>query len=126
MKSIDLTGFNAVQNRAILDLLVLGMYSDHHLAAAEDRRIHAFLQAAGFPAEYDQNREFDAAVTRVRPHLASMDSAQKLAANLVRNFEAADLRSRVSQLVEDLLKCDRQVTAGESLYLTLVREALRI
>ena len=66
---INLTGFSEAQRRALFDLLILAMYADGHLTTVADEQIEQLLVAMGFTEESDRQREFDAAVTRMRPFI---------------------------------------------------------
>ena len=46
--AVNTKGFSAEQQSALLDLLVLGMYQDRHLALAEDRRVQSLLKSFDF------------------------------------------------------------------------------
>jgi hypothetical protein len=69
---IDLTDFSADQYQALFDLLVLAMYADGHLTTVEDEQLQKLLTAMGHTEESDRQREFDAAVTRMRPFVQSI------------------------------------------------------
>jgi hypothetical protein len=66
---IDLTGFTGAQQHALFDLLILAMYADGQLTSIEDEQLQELLGSMGFTEESDRQREFDAAVTRIRPEL---------------------------------------------------------
>ena len=76
---IGLTGFSTAQQRALLDLLVLAMYADGHLTTIEDEQLQKLLTAFGHTEEFDRQREFDAAVTRMRPFAQSIQKAKEQA-----------------------------------------------
>jgi hypothetical protein len=76
---IDLTGFSAAQKQALFDLLILAMYADGHLSSVEDEQLQKLLAGMGFVDEIDRQREFDAAVTRIRPSMQSIYKAKELA-----------------------------------------------
>ena len=64
---IDLTDFSVSQQHALFDLLILAMYADGHLTTFEDEQLQTILASMGFIEEMDRQREFDQAVTRMRP-----------------------------------------------------------
>lgn len=76
---IDPTDFSAAQQRALFDLLILAMYADGHLTTFEDEQLQKLLAAMGFTEEIDRQREFDAAVTRIRPVVQSIHKAKEQA-----------------------------------------------
>lgn len=74
---IDLTDFSAAQHRALFDLLILAMYADGHLTTFADGQLQELLAAMGATEEPDRQREFDAAVTRMRPVVQSVRKAKE-------------------------------------------------
>ena len=62
---MDLNAFNPRERQALLDIFVLGMYADGHLASAEDAQARRLLAAMGHETLDDRNRELDAAITRI-------------------------------------------------------------
>lgn len=123
---MNLKTLSEKQRHALLDLLVLGMYSDAHLAAAEDADVRQLLGEMGVDADSDRDREIDAAVARVRKHTASVASARKYAVGLARAFQAKDQRRQAQELLDELLASDSTVTESEKSFAAVVGEALRL
>ncbi len=123
---MNLKTLSEPQRRALLDLLVLGMYSDAHLAAAEDADVRQLLGEMGFEADSDRDREIDAAVTRVRKHTASVKAARNYATDLAQVFQAKDQRRQVHELLDELLASDDTVAESEKNFAAVVGEALRV
>jgi uncharacterized tellurite resistance protein B-like protein len=123
---MNLRTLSEQHRHALLDLLVLGMYADGHLAAAEDAEVRRLLGETGVEADSDRNREIDAAVTRVRKHTSSAESAREYATSLAQVFQARDQRRQVQERLSELLAIDRKVTAAENSFSAVVVEALRI
>jgi hypothetical protein len=73
---IDLKDFSASQQYALFDLLILTMYADSHLTKFEDEQLQTLLASMGFTEEMDRQREFDQAVTRMRPSVQSIHKAK--------------------------------------------------
>jgi len=126
MADIDACGFTEAQRQALLDLLLLGMYADGHLASAEDAALHQLLGRMGVESKYDQDRELDAAVTRVRQHLQPPEAAQTYVKALARTFSSPELRRRAAGVLEQFLDSDERLTAVEHQFLATVREAFGI
>lgn len=118
---MDLKTLGTEQRNALIDLLVLGMYADGHLARAEDGRIARALQAMGWDARSDQEREFDAAVTRVRKYSDSKQQIQIRAQALARAFSSADDRRQALAALEEVLASDHRVTPAEGRFLDVIR-----
>lgn len=114
------------QRRALLDLLVLAMYVDGHLASSEDVGLRRILGEMGFKSVYDRNKEFDASVTRVRPYAETGDMARKHAATLVVVFGTAEQRQYVASALAEFMVSDHAINAQESRLLTAVKEMLSI
>lgn len=115
---IDLTGFSAPQQRALFDLLILAMYADGHLTTAEDEQLQQLLTAFGFTEEFDREREFDAAVTRVRPFVQSIQKAKEEALSLAEAFTTRGQQQQVYEAVQQIMTSDRHVSTWESTLLS--------
>lgn len=120
---MNLDDFTDPQREALLDLAMLAMYADGHLAAAEDERVHRLLGALGFNTDYDRNKHYDTAVSRVSRHSQTAASAREYTAGLAQSFTAREQRQQVLGILDDLLTSDSQVAPKESSYLGIVREA---
>jgi uncharacterized tellurite resistance protein B-like protein len=123
---MNIADFTNEQREALLDLLVLAMYADGHLASAEEARLGELLLKMGAQSDSDRDRQLDAAVTRVRQHAASTEAAQAYAASLTQAFQARNQRRRVLDLMDDLMATDSHITLTEGSLSTVVREALRL
>lgn len=122
MKTDDL---NAAQKESLLDLAILAMYADGHLAAKEDERIHRLLTALGYASEYDQNVQYDSALRRVSPHAQNGNAARQHAVTLADAFTTAEQKRRVLELLDGLVTSDNSVALQETVFLSTVREALQ-
>jgi hypothetical protein len=122
--STDLGGFTGPQCLALLDLLVLAMYADGHLALAEDARLKDLLSAMGWKTAHERNQQLDAAVTRVRQSSLTADTAAAHAARLAQSFTTQQQRRQVYDLLEDLMSRDRQVAPQENNFLSAVNKEL--
>jgi hypothetical protein len=126
MANIDATGFTEAQRQALLDLLLLGMYADGHLASAEDATLHGLLRGMGVESKYDQDREMDAAVTRVRQHLERPEDAEAYVKSLAQGFSSPELRRQAAGVLEQFLDSDERLTTVEHQFLATVRAAFGI
>jgi uncharacterized tellurite resistance protein B-like protein len=116
--------FTEQQKQALLDLATLAMYADGHLASAEDERVRRLLGKMGFRAEYDCNREYDAAITRIRPHFESAANARAYAEGLAQIFSSREQRLVVLEMLDDVVTSDRHVSLQESDLISSLREIL--
>ena len=123
---MDLKSLSEPQRQALLDLLVLGMYSDGHLAAAEFVKLRQLLGRMGLDSEFDRDRALDASATRVRKAASNSEAARGYATGLTQMFQSKDQRRQVHDLLDDLLGVDNQVAIVESNFSAVVREALRL
>ena len=115
---IDLTGFSAAQQRALFDLLILAMYADSHLTAIEDEQLQKLLTAFGYTEEFDRQREFDAAVTRMRPFVQSLQQAKEQALLLAAAFTSRKQQQQVYGAVQEIITTDRHVSSWENTLLS--------
>ncbi len=123
---MDLRGFTAPQNEALLDLLVLAMYLDGNLAQIEEARVQQLLTAMGFATEYDRNRQFDASVTRIRRQSQTPEAVKACAARLAGNFTDRGQQHHVYHYLRDLTALDGSVSTEESKFLSAIREAFKL
>jgi hypothetical protein len=115
---IDLTGFSAAQQRALFHLLILAMYADGHLTTVEDEQLQELLVAFGHGSEFDRQREFDAAVTRVRSLLQSLQKAREQALLLAEAFTIRRQQPQVYEAVQQIMTSDKHVSSWENTLLS--------
>jgi len=123
---IDLVGFSTFQQLALFDLLILAMYADGHLTTVEDEHLQKLLTAMGHLEESDRQREFDAAVTRMRPLIQSIQKANTEALRLAEAFTDRSQQKRVYEAVEQIMTTDQHVSNWESTLLMELRMAFRM
>ncbi len=123
---IDLTGFSAAQQHALFDLLILAMYADGHLTTYEDEQLQKLLAAMGFVDELDRQREFDAAVTRIRPSIQSIYKAKTQALLLADEFTDRSQQTKVLAAVHQIMSSDFNVSTWESTLLSELRLKFRL
>jgi len=119
---IDLTRFSAAQQQALFDLLILAMYADGHLASFEEAQLQKLLASMGFTDELDRQREFDAAVTRIRPSIQSLQTAKTKAKLLANAFTTPAQQTQVLAAVHQIMSSDFNVSARESTLLSELRQ----
>jgi hypothetical protein len=117
--SIELT---EAQKQALVDLLVLGMYADHNLSAAEDDYLQRLLDTFEFSSDYSRQAFIDAAFTRTRGHANSLESVGAYLEELAGQFPSAEDRRAVCEALDELLASDGGVSTAKNKVLSLVRE----
>ena len=123
---IDLSGFSAAQQQALFDLLILAMYADGHLTSFEDEQLQKLLAEMGHVEESDRQREFDAAVTRMRPAVQSIHQARHAALSLADAFTDRTQQKQVFAAVERIMTFDRHVSSWENTLLMELRMKFRL
>ena len=123
---IDLTDFSAAQEQALFDLLILAMYADGHLTTFEDEQLQKLLAAMGHTDEVDRHREFDAAVTRMRPSIQSIHQAKSQALLLAETFTLRSQQKQVFAAIEQLMTSDHHVSSWENTLLMELRMKFRL
>ncbi len=122
----DLTDFSTAQQQAFLDLLILAMYADGNLSAVEDERLQKLLKAMGHVDEIDRQREFDAAVTRTRPFVESIQRAKDQTLLLIKAFTTRRQHQQVFTAVEGFMTSDGHVSSWEDALLSELRLKLKV
>lgn len=123
---MNLKDLTEQQHQALLDLVMLAMYADGHLASAEDERVHRLLTAMGFVTDYDRGKQYDAAIGRVSSHSQTAAAARAHVATLAQSFTTREHRRRIHDILDDLVSSDSRVAPQESSYLAVVREAFQL
>jgi hypothetical protein len=123
---MDLKHFTAPQRQALLDLAMLAMYADGHLAAEEDQRVAGLLTAMGFSTDYERTSEYHASVARVRQHLVSAQETLQHATTLASSFNAPAQKRMVHDFVRELVASDRRVAPQEGALLSALRQAMNL
>jgi len=122
---MNIEGFSEQQKEALLDLAMLAMYSDGHLAAVEDNRIHRLLGTLGFSTDYDRGKHYDASVSRVSRHSSTAEAAREHAATLALRFSTAEQRREANDMLDDVVISDRHISLEESDFMSVIREVLQ-
>ena len=123
---IDVMDFSALQKLALFDLLILAMYADGHLSTVEDELLQQLLVAMGHKEEMDRQREFDAAVTRIRPFVQSIQKAKGQALLLASAFSVRSQQKKVYAAVQQMMTADKHVSSWESTLLSELRLVFRL
>jgi hypothetical protein len=124
--TVELTDFSVSQQQALFDLLVLATYADGHLTTVEDDQLKELLMAMGFTEESDRQREFDAAVTRMRPAVQTIWKAKEQALLLANAFTARKQQKQVFATVEKIMAADQHVSSWENTLLMELRMKFRL
>jgi hypothetical protein len=123
---MNLNDFNESQRQAILDLAVLAMYADGHLAAAEDDRVQRLLATLCDASDYERTLLYDAAVGRVSRYTTATDTQRTHAIALTRSFTTPEQRRQVEEILSDLMASDTKVSSPENAFLAAIRAALQV
>jgi tellurite resistance protein len=123
---MDLKDFTDTQRKALLDLAVIGMYSDGHLAAAEQERVSSLLTAMGLVSEYEHTRLFDDAVSRISRYVSNPERSSAQVRALAQSFSTPEQRRSVHDMLRDVVSSDGGVSPQESQFLSLLRESLQL
>jgi hypothetical protein len=123
---IDVTDFSDIQRLALFDLLILAMYADGHLPTVEDDLLEQLLTSMGHTDKLDRQREFDAAVTRVRPFLKSIQKAKSQALLLASAFTVRSQQKKVYAAIQQIMSADKHVSSWESTLLSELRLVFRL
>jgi 6-phosphogluconolactonase/glucosamine-6-phosphate isomerase/deaminase len=122
---MNIDDFSEPQKQSLLDLVILAMYADGHLAKLEDGRVHLLLGSLGFHSAFERDREYDAAVTRVSRHSETVATARAHAAKLASSFTTRRQRQTVQEILDDIVITDSHVSLQENNLLSVVSEELQ-
>jgi hypothetical protein len=109
------------QKEAMTDLLVLAMYSDRHIASAEDERIKRLVESLGIGSGYACQQFIDASFARVHRNSSNSEERRHFVLQMAQRFHSEPLRDLALSTLESLLVSDHVVTGAETDFLSLVR-----
>ncbi len=122
---MDLFDFTDDEKLALLDLLILGMYSDAHLTLKEDEKVQGVLDTFGFKTKKERYKCFDEAITRVRRHVDSFEEACDYAVALADCFTTPDRRRRACEALDLMFRSEKKVNQDEMRFLSAVRKVFK-
>ena len=123
---IVFTDFSPAQLSALFDLLILAMYADGHLTTFADKQLQPLLAAMGCAEAPDRQREFDAAVARMRPAVESSYKAKEEALLLAGAFTIRAQQRQAFSAVEQIMAGDNHISAWENTLLMELRMKYRL
>ena len=119
-------GFSDEQKSALLDLLILGMYQDGHIAAAEDERVKSLLDSFDLPSDYARQQFIDASFARVNKQQRTPEAIRSAVFAYASKFKDTEQRKEALDALAELLAGDSRVTNEENRFLAMVQEALEL
>lgn len=119
-------GFSDEQKAALADLLILGMYQDGHIAAAEDARVNLLLASFQLPSDYARQQFTDASFGRVNKHLGTPEAVRSAVFECASHFKSEAQKRQAVGILAELLASDNRVTTQENTFLVMVEEALQL
>jgi len=118
---MNVANFSESQRQALLELLVLGMYADGHLASVEDAKIQEVAATLDFASAYQQQQFLDDLFTRLSQIPLQSDAMRAHLAKLAKNFPTHELRHQALRAVGELLASDSNISPQESKFSALLR-----
>ena len=118
--------FSDTQQRALFDLLILAMSADGNRTAMENEQLEKLLAAMGQTEESARQHEFDAAVTRMRPAVQSIQKAKDQALLLAEAFTDRSQQKQVYAAVQQIMTTDKHVSSWEGTLLSELRLRFRM
>lgn len=123
---MNIEDFSAEQSLGLLELLVLGMYCDGHLAAAEDDTLRQYAGRLGLRADYDLDQALDLVVTKTTGRPRTPDSIRNQLVTLAGVFGGENTRRVAWAALEDLLRSDAKEGPEEARFAGLVKEVFQL
>ncbi len=123
---MNIADFSDEQAQGLLELLVLGMYADGHLASTEDTFIKSLAGQLGLQSGYDIDRAIDEAVTRVTRKPRTPDAIRHYLVALKDTLSTSEARDCALTALEEIVWSDERFTDEERKFTNLVREVFEL
>jgi len=121
-----LQDFTDSQRRALLDLLVLGMYADGNLDLIEDEKARRILDSISFSSDSARQYFIDESFARARQNNISAESRRGYISQIAKQFPTPTLRREVYNALEDSLASDNKIADKERELLVIVTEEFKL
>lgn len=123
---IDVSDFTPFQQRALLELFVLALEADGQLPPPSDPRFDSVFHALGFHTEVERQREFDAAVARMKPNARPVQRARDQLIALSQAFTTRPQHKKVYAAMQLIFAGDAHVSNVEHYLLSELRLRFRV
>ncbi len=110
---MNLDAFSTPQVDSLLELLVLGMYADGHLADTEDRIIKEFAREAGLKPGYNLDQSLDRAVSTIRQIDLNDDSLRGAVGRIAEIIDEPDIRHAAFEALTAIHSSDADSSPAE-------------
>jgi hypothetical protein len=110
---------------AVVKIMIVAMYQDRHLEAAEMDQIDAFIAKHGMSGDLQARVKLPSAIAEVRQHITPGGNNSAYLTQLCRSIRSEDARLLAATACNDVIRSDREVTASEKAALGAVITALR-
>ena len=123
---MPVTAFTDEQKKALVDLLVLGMYADGNLDLIEEEKARRVLDSINFGSDSARQYFLDASFARARKYNISPEATRKYVAEIAKKFSDRTMRRQVYDALEDSLSSDRKIADQECQLLVIVSEEFKL
>src|SRR5690349_10875276 len=106
---MNITSLSDPQKRALLNLLILGMYADHNLALAEDDCIQKLLKSVPSSSELERRELAELSIARMSKLAGSPESIRVCVQELASSFPSAESRRIAYDALRELLQSDSRI-----------------
>ncbi|MEN9361029.1 MAG: hypothetical protein RL095_2564 [Verrucomicrobiota bacterium] len=117
--------FSPAQLELLADLVLIGIYSDGHLAISEEAALGRLLASSGPEGVPEREAFCDAATTRVRRLLDLPAALEARIASAASVFSERGERAAALHVVNQVLNADGKITSSELHFLARVKKALQ-
>jgi len=118
-------GLEQPQREAIIDLLLLAMYADNHLALSEQEQLESQVQTFDWRSGTTPDIYIEEATAKVRAADKADDTRAELMADIGARLDDADTRELALAICKQLFQTDADVGADEIQFLNQLREAFQ-
>jgi hypothetical protein len=122
LMSTEVPSLDQVQREAIVDLLLLGMYADRHVAVAEQEFLAAAIATLGWDEFYSPEIYFQRVVPTVREVLGNADRTCGFLQNISARLDQVDVMKFAIEKFSTLIALDGVTEASEAVLFDAVME----
>ncbi len=117
-------GLNQKQREAIIDLLLLCMYADNHLALTEDHVLKAEVDAFDWKSEQSIEAYVDSITPKVRRIRSEGESRRDFISEIGNRLDSSSVKTKAFELSKRLFHSDGEVAETEAKFETEIKNGL--
>ena len=119
-------GFSQIEREALIDTLLLAMYSDNHLALDEAELLKSTTAELAWESGTTLDIHLQSTTSKVRAAIGDAGKEAALMDDIAFRLDSTASKQKVAEAVENILHADQRLTDEEQRFFTDLRSHLGV